>query len=253
MGLLKWGLGVLGWSLGGPLGGIIGFVFGSIFENKRENGRIESGTSSTFRGKTGEGDFAMALLVLSAKVMKADGRLLRVELDFIKDFFKRNFGVEKASQYILIFREVLAKEFEIDDVCAQIRQYTSVAMRLQLMHYLFGIANADGTVTPDEEQELYRIAKALGVSERDYLSIRAMYVRVKQTAGGASSLDAYAILGVPNTATDEEIKKAYKKMALKHHPDKVANLGEDVQRAANEKFQKINEAYETLKKQRGFK
>ncbi|MBE6311875.1 MAG: molecular chaperone DnaJ [Bacteroidales bacterium] len=257
MGLLKWGLGVLGWSLGGPLGGIIGYFFGTLFEKNDAAEKIESGASNarTRRNATTEGDFAVSLLVLSAKVMKADGKLLRVELDYIKDFFKNSFGVQKASQYILLFREILKKDYNITDVCLQIKQYTSLAMRLQMLHYLFGIAYADGEVNVDEEMELHKIARSLGITERDYISIRAMYGHSQRTAANNAKPvpDAYEILGVPPTATNEEIKKAYKKMALKHHPDKVASLGEDVQRAANVKFQKINEAYEYLKKERGIK
>ncbi len=249
MGLLKWGLGVLGWSVGGVIGGIIGFAFGSIFENVSfEKPQISSGGKKT---ETTEGDFAVSLLVLSAKVMKADGQLLRSELDFVKEFFKNNFGVQKATQYILLFREILKKDYDTAEVCVQIRRSTTKATRLQLLHYLFGVALSDGVISKEEEDEICRISNYLGINAQDYLSVRAMYIKVKHA--NTTVIDAYAILEIPKTATDEEIKKAYKKMAMKHHPDKVANLGEDVQRAANEKFKKINEAYEYLKNERGFK
>jgi DnaJ like chaperone protein len=112
-----------------------------------------------------------------------------------------------------------------------------------LLHFLFGIAAADGLVHPDEHKLIKHIAEQMGISQKDYESIESMFV--------ANTDAAYKILEVDPTATDEELKKAYRRMAVKYHPDKVTYLGEDVQKAAHEKFQKVNEAWETIKKQRG--
>jgi DnaJ like chaperone protein len=60
-------------------------------------------------------------------------------------------------------------------------------------------------------------------------------------------------LEIDSSATDDEVKKAYRKQAMKHHPDKVSHLGEEIRKAAEEKFQKLNEAYERIKSARGIK
>jgi len=116
--------------------------------------------------------------------------------------------------------------------------------RLQLLHYLVGIAQADGHVSSQELETLKNIALYLGISQRESESVFAMF--------GDKLEDAYKVLEISPEATDEEVKKAYKKMALKHHPDRVESLGADVKKAAEEKFKAISVAYETIKKERGF-
>jgi DnaJ like chaperone protein len=142
-------------------------------------------------------------------------------------------------------KELMDRDVPLRDVCMQIRQYMPEAQRLQLMHYLFGIANSDGVLHAAELNLLEEMAGYMGISTADYASVKAMYYR---------DVDGdYKILEIDANATEEEIKKAYRRMAVKYHPDKVADLGEEAQRAAKEEFQKVQEAYENIKKQRGIK
>jgi len=225
----KWLGGGLGWAFGGPIGGILGFVFGKMYDDMSK-GKLEY-------GKSPASDFNMSLLVLSAAVMKADGKVKRSELDFVKQFFYTNFG-NQAAQYIKLLRELLKQDIEVGDVSRQISQYLDYATRLQLLHYLFGIALADGNADKTEIDLIYAIAGFMGISTDDFESIKAMFVK---------DLDAaYKVLQISPDANDEEVKKAYRKMAKKFHPDRVANLGEDIRKAAEVKFQKINEAYESI-------
>lgn len=114
--------------------------------------------------------------------------------------------------------------------------------RLQLLHFLFGIALADGSVEEQERLLIERISRELGLESRDFESIQAMFIR---------NVNAdYKILEIEPGASNEELKKAYRRMAMKYHPDKVIHLGEDFQKAANEKFQMVNKAYENIKKER---
>jgi DnaJ like chaperone protein len=259
MGAIKWIGGVLGWAMGGVMGGIIGFAVGSMFDNSfsGEGSGTQGGTQGRARGdygggygqpragrpQTQPGDFGVSLLILSAAVMNSDKQVKKSELDYVKEFYKRQFGQAKAESYIMMLRELLQKEIDLREVCLQIKMYMDHASRLQLIHYLFGLSQSDGHVHPDEVQTVKNIANWLGISAIDYESIQAMFVK--------NSESAYKILEITAQATDEEVRKAYKRMAVKHHPDKVHHLGEDVQKAASEKFKEVNAAYEQIKKERG--
>jgi len=236
----KWITGGLGWAFFGPIGGILGFVVGSMFDE----GIPGQGANQYQTGQpTTQGGYIMSLLVLVAAVMKADGKILKSELDYTKQFFVRSFGQAAAGEAIKILRDLLNQNIPVTEVCQQIRKNMDHPSRLQLVHFLFGIADADGHVHETEHQLIKHIAQQMGISEKDYQSIESMFV--------ANTDAAYKILETEPTATEEELKKAYRKMAVKYHPDKVHYLGEDVQKAAHEKFQKVNEAWEIIKKQRG--
>lgn len=233
----KWIGGGLGWAFGGPLGAIIGFALGSLFGN--------NSNSQEYVGQTSQQrDFNVSLLVLSAAVMKADGSVKKAELDYVKKFFLRNFGQEHAEKYILMLREILKQDIQIYDVSQQVGRFMDYSSKLQLLHYLFGIASADETTHENEVDVISTISKYMGISSSDFQSIKAMFVQQVDSA--------YKILGIESTATDDEVKKAYREMAKKYHPDKVAYLGEDVRKSAEQKLQEVNEAYEKIKKQRGF-
>jgi len=236
----KWLGGTLGWALGGPLGGVLGFALGSALDATNVSVKTESTTSSTNH----IGDFAASLLVLSAAVMKSDGKTLKSELDFVKKFLVQQFGEANAQQQILLLKEILAQPIPLRDVCLQIKHYMPHSERIQIIHYLFGISQADGHVHELELQTIHTISNYLGVSAADFNSLKAMYFK--------DTYSDYQILEIDRHASDEEIKKAYRKMAVKFHPDKVAALGDDVQKAAKEKFQSVQNAYENIKKQRGF-
>lgn len=238
-GFSKWIGGGLGWAFGGPIGGILGFVFGAMVDGMNQ-GTYEY--KPTAGKPTQEGDFSISLLILAASVMRADGKVLRSELNFVKDVLKQQFGEAKAEQLIRMLREILKQEYSLRQVCLQIRSNMQHSARLQLMHFLFGISLADKQLHPEEQVMIRLIAGYLYVSENDLNSIQAMYV--------VSDESDYKILEISSDSSDEEIRKAYRKMAMKYHPDKVNHLGEDVQRAAEQKFQSLQQAYERIKKSR---
>jgi DnaJ like chaperone protein len=231
----KWIGGGLGWAFGGPIGAILGFAMGSVLDGVR----IEK----TFYHGTARGDFAMSLLVLSAAVMKADGKVVKSELEYARNYFLAQFGIEETNRLILILKEVLNQEINLQDVSIQVGQFMDYPSRLQLLHYLFGIAIADRQFDQAEENVIQQISGYMGVDPSDFASIKAMFVR--------NINSAYDILELNPDATDEEVKKAYRRLAIQYHPDKVAHLGDDIKKAATEKFQTLNAAYEEIKKQRG--
>ncbi len=238
----------LGWALGGPLGALLGAAVGDMLDrSKVEAGAAgQAGFRSTAQGgRTTQGDFALSLLVLSAAVMKADGKVVKSELDYVKRFLNQQFGSDAAKEQLLLLRDLLKKDIPVRDICLQIKTHMPHPARLQLLHYLFGIANADQHVAASEVDMLNRISNYLGVREVDFQSIKAMFYK---DAGAA-----YRILEIHEQATDEEVKKAYRKMALKYHPDRLGNLSDELKKGAEEKFRKVQEAYETIQKERGLK
>ena len=198
-----------------------------------------------------------SLLVLSSYIITADGKIMHSEMELVRRFLRQNFGEEASQQG----NSILLKLFEqqkrigmaeyrtvIQDSCHQIRSNMLYEQRLQLLNFLVMIAQADQVVSPEEIAALKEVAIHLGLSEEDVEQM----LNLHSGASSTSNLDdAYKVLGIPPTATNDEVKAAYRKMALKHHPDKVAALGEDVRRAAEKKFQEINDAKERIFKARG--
>jgi len=241
MGYGKWIAGGLGWAFGGPIGGLIGYGIGSLFE---KGSRAESSERGSSHSST-RGDFAVTFVVLTASVMKADGKVLKSELDFVKTYFVKFFGPEQAKDMLQMLKDVLKKSINVNEITGQVQQYMNYSSRLQVLHFLYGIAQADGQITEDELRLISQISVGIGITSSDESSIKNMYVEETDSA--------YKILEILPDATDAEVKKAYKKMAIKYHPDKVSYLGEEARKAAEEKFKKLSEAYEKIKDQRNIK
>lgn len=190
-------------------------------------------------------DVPTTLMALSAAVMKADGKVLKVELSYVKAFFNQQFGHQFSTEHLQSLKNYLNNDIPITQICADVRIHLRPESRLQLIHYLFGIARVDGDVSASELNVISNIASMMGIPQADFESVKNMFYR---------NVDSdYKILGIEESATDEEVKRAYRKMAVKFHPDKVAQMGEEFQKGAKEKFQKIQEAYEAIKKRRGMK
>ena len=236
MGLGKWIAGVLGWALLGPIGGILGYYFASRAEKAAE----VNDEAQRIQGQ--RNSFLMSLLVLSAAVIKADGKTTSQELSTLRSFFARNFGPQAGNEAEEIVKDLLTKDFNLYEVCTQVRSCMDYSQRLQLYHYLVGLGACDG-LHQREIDILETIATYIGLSKSEVDSIFAQF--------RPSNDSNYKILEISPDATNDEVKKAYRKMAIKYHPDKVATLGEDVQKAAEEKFKAISQAYEAICKERG--
>ena len=229
---LLWG--GLGWAIAGPIGAILGYTYASMKEGQSY---IQSPKS-----RTKHGDFIMSVLVLFAKVMKADGKLLKSELDYVKQFLKRQFGIQQTKDLMLVFKDILEQEYPLKDVCRQIQRSMDHPSRLELIHILYGLSQSDGHVHPSEIRIIQTIANYLNISNNDYASIKAMFAKDENAA--------YRILEIDPSTSDKQVKEAYRKMANKYHPDKVAHLGRKIQTVAEEKFKSVNDAYQQIKKDR---
>lgn len=249
----KWLGAGLGFTLGGPIGAIIGFAVGSyidgfskddvVLEHREYQDNVNNSRNNRQKAATQSGDFEISLLVLASIVIKADGKIDQRELDFVRTQFLQMYGKERANNAFKLFKGIVKKEISAREVCLQIRAHMSHAARLQLLHFLFGISKADAYVTENEVTEIKKIAGYLNINQRDYESIKAMFYVVADSA--------YKVLEITESATNEQLKSAYRKMVKKYHPDKLQDLGEEHLKGAKEKFQKIQEAYERLKKERG--
>ena len=252
----------LGWILGGgPIGAIIGLAIGSALDKGGKSVFGYDKNDVKRKQQTQRGDFSAALIVVSAAVMKADGKILKSELDFVKKYFLKNFGEEVTREKIKVLGEVLKQEIPIDDVAKQIKHYMRIAEKRLLLQYIFGIAASDGEIHESELRMIERISNGIGINPFEFRSMQAMFTQqhnnYKQRYGGGyyqqqrpnkqsgpSLSTCYKILGVDSSISDNDLKKSYRKLAIKHHPDKVAHLGEDHVQVAEDKFQKIQEAYD---------
>lgn len=261
MGFAKFVGAGLGWTVGGPIGGMLGFAFGSLIDGFHQaDAKQFEKEKAERRQNTEPGDFEVSLLILSALVIKADNKIDQRELDYVRTHFVSLFGKSRANNAFKIFNEIIKNDtVSTRRVCMQIQQHMDHPSRLQLLHYLFGIAASDDYVSNQEITELRKIAGYLHISRRDYDAIEAMFSGYNQQSkhqkanfNNFNTESAYKILNVDKSATNDDIKKAYRKMAKKHHPDKIQHLGETHAKAAEEKFKKIKDAYEQLQTERNF-
>jgi len=227
----KWIGGGLGWMYGGPIGAFLGYQLGKY-------------VSKGFQSK--ETSFELSLLILSAIVVKADGKIQKSELDCVRRFFVQSFGKLKSDKYFQIFNDVKHKDFpSVRSVCLEINKHVNHKTRLQIIHFLFSIAHSDGHVDIKEINIIKKISKYFWISEYDFSSIEAMFSKEKNID------NSYDILGVSKTASDDQIKTVYRKMVKKYHPDKLTGVSEDVVKMAKEKFQSVKDAYDKIRQQRG--
>ncbi len=243
--MLKWIGAFLGFMARGFVGAIIGLFIGSILDALFKNVQVSTGSGS-FGGRQAVSpqDFELNLLSLASLVIKADGKVSQKELDYVRTYFVQAYGRERANATFRTFNDVVKdREVSADRICAYIRPRLRYEVRLQVVHFLFNIANADGNLAQQEVDMINRISGYLRIGQQDFDSIKAMFFK--------SSDEAYKILEIDKDATNDEIKKAYRKMAKKYHPDKLQHMDEAYQKGAQEKFNKVQEAYEKLQKERG--
>lgn len=242
--------------LGGLLGSFVGSMFDSNFSNSKNSSKSQPNTF----------EFGRYLMMLSSLVIKADGRTLKSELNFVKAFFVQQFGEENAKKHVLNLKKYLETNLSLDKVAREIEKNLNGSSKIQSLHYLLGIANADGEISANELNVIRNIARALNIPNRTFDSILAMfYYKSGQNSSHYQQQNnyrptpqnniasSYSILGLEQTATPEEVKKAYRKLAVKYHPDKVEQLGPEFQKGAKENFQKVQEAYENIKEYKGIK
>ncbi|MFX0555887.1 TerB family tellurite resistance protein [Maribacter sp. CXY002] len=244
--MIKWVGAFIGFFIRGLSGAILGFFAGSVLDSLF--GTKSNTTRTVFtdftRPNVSPADFELNLLSLCSIVIKADGQISQKEMDYVRQYFVGTYGKDKANAIFRTFNDINKKrEISAQRICAFLTQRTRYEVRLQLLHFLFGIAQADGNVSNPEVNKIKEIAGYLRVSRVDFESIMAMFIK--------SADNSYKILEIDKTSTNEEVKKAYRNMAKKYHPDRVNTQDEAIKKGAEEKFKQVQLAYETIQKERG--
>lgn len=243
--MIKWIAAFLGYFMFRFPGAVLGFIVGTFLDNFGGSG---SSSGTVFQDLTKQSvspaDFELNLLSLCSIIIKADGQVNQRELDYVRQYFLSTYGKERANAIFRTFNEVIKKRgISSQRICNFMVQRTRYEVRLQMLHFLFGIAQSDGQVSKAETQKLQEIAGYLHIGQHDYESIMAMFVK--------SADNAYKILEIEKSATDDEVKRAYRKMAKKYHPDRVVTQNEAIRKGAEEKFKEVQKAYEIIQKERG--
>ena len=247
---------------GGPLGALAGFALGALFDNSTTTSG--NGGGGSFYGQPEDTNYAghrnsflFSMLVMASYIIRADGRIMHSEMEYVRQFLRRNFGEQAVSEGQQILLNLFEERKRMDaqnpnafrntihECGVQIAANLSYEERLQLLSFLANIAKSDGHISPEEIDALKEVAVYMGLSAQEAESMLNL--------GGNSLDEAYKVLEISPNATDQEVRAAYRRLALKHHPDRVATLGEDVKKAAEEKFQEINNAKERIYKARGMK
>ena len=266
MAIGKWIGGFLGFMTAGPLGALAGIVLGGLFDNMLDAVNTP-GTQGTFDGQSGfesqaysrqqtyqgqRNSFLFSMLVLASYIIKADGKVMHSEMEFVRNMLRQNFGEVARSQGDDILRKLFDEQKRVGassfrntvmQCCQQIARNMDYSQRLQLLNFLVMISQADGRVDPAEVTAMKECAQWMQMSVDEVDSMLGL---------GKDDLEsAYRVLAVSPNASDDEVKKAYRRLALEHHPDKVAALGEDIRKVAEKKFQEINAAKDKIWKARG--
>ena len=252
---------------GALVGYFLGSFFGGNFSNLIDRDRTGVGGDndtqhsrrpynrdehSNEQANTSRTEFLRSLLLLSAHIIQADGKIMHSEMNYVRQMLRQSFGQQAEQQGDEILKRLFERRREVgeaqwrqmlDQACHELARAMTEEQRLQLLTFLCQIAKADGRVDPTEVTELYHIALMIDLPES--------HIDQLLNLGGKTLDEAYRLLGITPDATDAEVRHAYRRMALQHHPDKVATLGEDVRRAAEQKFKEIGEAKEMIFKARG--
>lgn len=245
--MIKWIIAVLGFMYARFPGAFLGFIVGSVIEFFLKGGTSQAQFQTVFSQgqRVSPGDFELNLLSLASLVIKSDGKVNQRELDYVRSYFIQAYGKERANATFRTFNEVIKnREVSAQHICSYLQQRTRYEVRLQILHFLFSIAQADGVVSTAEANKISEIAGYLRLGRHDFESIKAMFFK--------SADNAYKILEIDKSASDAEVKTAFRTMVKKYHPDKLQHMDEAYQKGAQEKFTKVQEAYEQIQKERGF-
>lgn len=236
---------ILGYLVGGPVGGLIAFLIVTVIQSFYQEDQRQYNKEVKLKTETAQQELEINLLTLSAILIKVDGAVTQNEIDYVRVHFVKLFGKDRANANFKRFNTLIKQQhISTQQVCFNIARYSNPRLRLQLMQYLFGVAKSDGKISESELQELRKIAGYLRINYEDFELTKSLYI--------GSKIDAYDVLEISQNASDREIKKAYRTMAKRYHPDKAGQYNSTNTKKAEEKFRQVQKAYEQLQYERGF-
>jgi DnaJ like chaperone protein len=240
--------GTIGFAMAGPLGAIAGAALGHAFDTggqsyyTTEQARLSAGEEAQFT-------FFVAAFSMLAKLVKADGRVSKEEIDAVENFMIYDLNLNPESKRLAtnIFHTAIDSPDDFNAFAGQFySQFRSQYQMLDLMiDILLRVSVADGTLSTNEEKLILSAVRIFNFNDETYRKLKSKYIKEHDRY--------YAILGCNKNDPDEAIKKQYRKLVSDYHPDKIASKGlpEEFTKFANDKFREIQEAYEVIKKERG--
>lgn len=249
----KMTFGTLGLFFGGPLGAIIGMTLGHHLVDKKAEAEIGAGAGAgagaPLKSEQAQAAYFVCIFSILGKLAKADGQVTQDELQVVDDFINGMKISEPEKQFAKqVFNEAKNSSYSIDDFASQFYQINSSQppVLLSFLDVLFRVAAADKVLHPAEEEALTRIKNIFHISDKQFSDIKSVYF---------SDVDRYyKILNCSADSSNDEIKKSYKKLVRDFHPDTIISKGlpEEFTEFASSRFREIQEAYETVRKERGF-
>ena len=240
--MIKWITAFIGFSYFRFPGAILGFIAGQLIENIFYKSNLKGHYKFNYSNKN---LMQLKLLALAAIVIKADGKVDSKELEYVRRFFISQFGKSQSDEIFRVFNsEIKSQNQSLDQITDFFNLSYRYETRLQLVHFLFGIALADGSISESELNKIGQIASSLKINSVDFESIQAMFIKEENSA--------YKILEIDPKSSIDQIKKAYRVMVKKYHPDKLQTKDPYLLKGAEEKFIKVQEAYELLKNKHKF-
>jgi len=258
--------GAFGFLLGGPLGALLGAALGHHLDQKAATGLLGGAGMDIGSQQRVQAVFFMATFSVMGHVAKADGRVSEDEIETARTVMARlGLNPQLRQAAMRLFTQGKQADFPLEEVLLQFKQECQRRRTLlQLfMEFLLMAAYADGVMHAAERRLLLHVNSHLGFSAIEFERLEAMVragrhfeqgQRPRAQSARVSLADAYAVLNVSPQASDEQIKKAYRRLLSQHHPDKLVAKGlpEEMMKLASERTHQIRSAYEAIREKRGF-
>jgi DnaJ like chaperone protein len=240
--------GTIGFALAGPLGAIAGAAFGHAFDTTAES-EVADERVYLSTGEAAQMTFFVATFSMLAKLVKADGRIEKEEIDTIERFMAQDLNLDPNSRRYAreIFQTALHSHETFEGFATQFYQQFRYQPQFldMIIDILLRVAISDRAINANEERVILSAVRTFNLGDEKYRQLRSKYV---------SDVEKYyAVLGVRPTDPDDVIKQHYRKLVQDYHPDKIISKGlpEEFVKFANDKFREIQQAYDAIRKERG--